>query len=96
MPDAADIPYEFDPNKSDRNLADRGFSFKRARGFEWATAMEYIDNRFNYPEIRCVAYGVINNRIYAMAFTRLGSKIRIISLRKANRKEARTYVDFKA
>ncbi|WP_457832470.1 BrnT family toxin, partial [Staphylococcus aureus] len=75
---------------SDRNRRLRGFSFKRARWFEWHEAMEFIDTRFAYAEIRSVAFGFIADRLYVLAFSRRGGKIRVISLRKANQREART------
>lgn len=52
-----------------------------------------IDDREHYGELREMALGFIGVRLHAMAFTRRGDTVRIISLRKANRVEVRRYVD---
>jgi len=52
-----------------------------------------VDDRERYGELREMALGFIGVRLHAMAFTRRGDTVRIISLRKANRVEMRRYVD---
>jgi hypothetical protein len=47
----------------------------------------------NYREFREIAYGFIGDRLHAFTFTRRGGNIRIISLRKATKREVRAYVE---
>jgi uncharacterized DUF497 family protein len=85
--------YEWDEEKRAANLRDHGVDFANAYHFDWETAVITIDDREDYGELREMAYGCIGVRLHAMAFTRRGDKVRIISLRKANGTEVRRYVD---
>lgn len=44
-----------------------------------------------YPEVRYCALGYINSRLYALVFTETALGIRVISLRKANKREVKKY-----
>lgn len=84
---------EFDPAKDDSNRAKHGVSLQAATGFDWDTALEREDDRFDYGEVRFVAIGLIETRLYVIVFTQ-GSDddaVRIISLRPAEKHEARFY-----
>lgn len=67
------------------------YIFESADQFDWANAVIESDSRKDYGESRFMAYGLIEDRLYCLVFTPRGSKIRIISLRKANRREAKRY-----
>lgn len=87
------VRVEFDPVKDDVNRAKHGVSLQAATGFDWDTALEREDDRFDYGEVRCVAIGLIDARLYVMVFTE-GSDdevVRIISLRPAEKHETRFY-----
>lgn len=84
---------EFDPAKSARNIVERGVSFERAEEFEWETAVVIKDTRRDYKETRFRAMGMIGGRLHAMVFTPRSGGIRVISLRKANRREERKYAE---
>lgn len=86
--------YEWHPAKADVNLTKHGVPMKMVFRFEWDTALERIDARYEYNEVRCTAVGFIGERLHVMVFTRRGPNIRIISLRKANRREVKLYVEF--
>lgn len=88
-----DISY--DPAKNERNIATRGISFERVREFDFDTALIRQDVRNDYGEPRVVALGFIENRLHALIFTRRGEVVRVISLRKANRREVRLYEEEK-
>ncbi|WP_338021221.1 BrnT family toxin [Azomonas macrocytogenes] len=79
--------YEFDPAKSATNLEKHGVSFDAVEDFEWENAMVEEDNRNSYGEKRYIAYGPIRDRLYVLVFTPRADRFRIISLRKANRRE---------
>jgi uncharacterized protein len=86
--------YEWDPNKADANAAKHGVDFESATAFDWSVAMESRDKRQPYPEVRSTAVSMLGERPHVMVFTRRGQKIRVISLRRANEREARTYAKF--
>lgn len=86
---------EFDPSKDEANLAKHGISLQAAIGFDWDTALEREDDRFDYGELRFVAIGLIDNRLHVMVFTDGvdDDSVRVISLRPAEKHEARFYYD---
>ncbi|MGD0565214.1 MAG: BrnT family toxin [Roseiarcus sp.] len=85
------LRYAFDPAKDAVNRAKHGVSL--ALG-EVPFARPYVsiaDDRFDYGETRQVAFGVINDRLFACVYVDRNGERRIISLRKANQREARRY-----
>lgn len=83
--------YEWDEGKRAANLARHGVDFIAAEDFEWDTAVETLDDRFDYGEERWVALGMIRKRLHVLVYTYRVEMIRIISLRKANRRERDYY-----
>ena len=84
---------EFDPAKDEINRTKHGVSLGAAINFDWDTAIEREDDRFDYGEVHFVAIGLIDARVYVMAFNE-GSDddtLRIISLRPAEKHEMRHY-----
>lgn len=84
-----DITY--DPNKNQRNIEERGLSFDLVAGFDFETAVIWIDERKNYPEVRYSALGLIEDRVYSVIFSEAAQGIRVISFRKANQREVKRY-----
>ena len=87
------VRVEFDPIKDDANRAKHGISLQAASSFDWDTALEREDDRFDYGEVRFIAIGLIADRLYVMAFAE-GSDddaVRVISLRPAEKHEVRFY-----
>ena len=84
---------EFDPVKSEQNARLRSLSFDRAGDFDWETAIYYKDNRADYPEARIIALGFLGVRLHVICFMPIDGGARIISFRKANRREVRNYED---
>ena len=82
---------EFDTEKSRRNLEIRGFDFSLAEDFEWDSAIIREDRRKNYGEKRFLALGFIGLRLFHITYTVRKGRYRIISLRKANKREAKLY-----
>ena len=83
---------EFDPDKDRANRAKQGVSLASAGDFEMDTAIMCGDARHEYGEARFVATGLIGDRVHVMVFTMHGETVRVISLRKANRREVFKYV----
>lgn len=82
---------EFDSAKNEKNIKERGISFILATDFDLATAKIWPDARQDYGEERFIALGYIGGRLYSMVFTVRGDVLRIISLRKANKREVKSY-----
>jgi uncharacterized DUF497 family protein len=85
------VSYEWDPAKGDENLAKHGVDFESAANFDWVVAIITPDTRRNYGEARFVAHGPIDGRLYVLVYTRRHPFRRIISLRKANKREQAEY-----
>ncbi len=81
----------FDPAKNEKNIRERGLSFERAGDFDFATAVVREDVRKAYPEPRFVALGFLDARLLVLCFTPITGGIRVISFRKANRREEKEY-----
>jgi hypothetical protein len=87
------MQYTFDLAKLAANVAKHGVWFAAADEFEWATAMVRVDSRKRYGEPRLVALDLIDERVHAMVFGLRDTSVRIISLRRANKREVRIYED---
>jgi len=86
------MEFEWDEQKNYLNLVKHGFGFSIAERFFKGKVFEKIDNRKNYGEERLIAIGEVNGEILTMVYTIRNENIyRIISVRRANRNERRTY-----
>lgn len=86
-----DITY--DPAKDRSNQHKHGVSLAEAAHIEWDTALEWLDDRYDYGEPRYIALGAIGDRLYCVVFVDREDNRRIISLRKANAREVSKYVE---
>ena len=85
------VSIEFDSAKNKANLAKHGIHMASAERFEFDTALAKPDTRRSYGEVRYVAIGYIEELLHVLVFTRRGPMVRVISLRRANRREERKY-----
>jgi len=85
------MQYEWDEKKRESNLLTHGIDFAIVGDFDWNEALTIQDTRRNYSEDRFLSYAPIAERLYAMIWTPRGDVHRIISLRKANRREVSKY-----
>jgi uncharacterized DUF497 family protein len=83
---------EFDPAKDISNQSKHGVSLALAGKLDWEAALVWIDERFEYGETRMIALAPETETLYCVAFVDRGSVRRIISLRRANRREVKYYV----
>lgn len=81
----------FDPVKNARNVKERGLSFERAAEFEFESALFEADTRRDYGEARIRAFGYLDGRLHVLVFVETTGGIRVISLRKTNRREVKRY-----
>ncbi|MFA7349127.1 MAG: BrnT family toxin [Methylotenera sp.] len=77
----------FDPKKDAANLAKHLVSLAEAANLDWENALIWTDCRRDYGEDRQVALVPMNQRLYFVAFVDRKTARRIISLRRANRRE---------
>jgi uncharacterized DUF497 family protein len=85
------VEITFDPRKNERNLRERGLSFEMVEEFDFDSAVYTVDTRKDYGEVRTRALGLIGDKLFALVFTTRGAALRVISLRRANRKERNRY-----
>ena len=83
---------EFDPSKDATNQAKHGVSLALAGELDWEAALVWIDERFEYNEMCMIALAPKTSILYYVAFVDRGEMRRIISLRRANRREVKHYV----
>lgn len=69
-----------------------GVSLKLACELDWDAALVWVDDRFEYEELRMIALAPKTQTLYYVAFVERGEIQRIISLRRANRREVKHYV----
>ncbi len=69
--------FEWDETKNQENLSKHGLSFE--------------DARCDYGEERFITLGLLSRRVVVIAHTPRGERTRVISMRKANSREQKTY-----
>ena len=84
---------EFDPAKDAANQTKHGVSLSMAGELNWEAALVWVDGRFEYKETRMIALAPETDILYYVAFVDRGEVRRIISLRRANRREVKHYVE---
>jgi hypothetical protein len=82
---------EYDPAKDAINRENHKVSLELAQSLEWDALWVMEDCRKDYGEPRFIDYAPIGRRVYCVVFTMRGGVYRIISLRKANRREVKYY-----
>jgi uncharacterized DUF497 family protein len=83
---------EFDPAKDASNQEKHGLSLALASALDWDEALVWVDERYDYGELRMIALAPDTGILYYVAFVDRDDARRIISLRRANRREVRHYV----
>lgn len=84
---------EFDPAKNQSNQAIHGVPLSFAAGLDWDAALVWVDERFEYTELRMIALAPETQTLYYVAFIDRGETRRVISLRRATRREVKHYVE---
>ncbi|WP_316228092.1 BrnT family toxin [Bradyrhizobium sp. SZCCHNPS10061] len=79
----------FDPAKRDATLTHRGLDFAdAARVFEGDHAT-WLDDRFDYGEVRQITAGWLGDRMVVFVWTQRGNARHVISMRHCHDKEER-------
>jgi uncharacterized DUF497 family protein len=86
------MEFEWDAAKRAANLAKHGFDFADVAAFDWPGAIVVADRRADYGEDRLQAFAIQDGHLLQVTFTmRRLVVFRIVSYRRANRKERRLY-----
>ena len=72
---------EFDPVKDAGNQAKHGVSLSLAEELDWDATLVWVDDRYEYGELRMIALAPKTEILYYVAFVERGEARRIISLR---------------
>lgn len=83
----------FDAAKNVANERKHGISLASAEDFDMESAFIEVDDREEYGEIRYNALGFIAASLHSLTFTIRDQTIRVISLRKATKKERDLYAE---
>ena len=84
--------FQWDEQKAESNEVKHSVSFQFAtRAFEDENRLTVVDDRSNYREVRYITLAKIDSRVYIVVFTLRSSIIRLISARKANKREVKRY-----
>jgi uncharacterized protein len=81
------VEFDWDPAKSEATFRVRGFDFAYARRILSGDQIETTDARLDYGEVRIKAIGQVGPDVLVVIYTVRGAYHRIISARRANRKE---------
>lgn len=80
----------YDKAKNQRNIAKHQLAFDDVAHLDWAAAIVGEDNRKDYGETRYTALVPADNgRLHVVVFTDTQNGIRVISFRKANKREVK-------
>ncbi len=79
--------------KAASNLAKHGVAFEAVEGFDWSAALirATLNRASGEPRLRLLAYGAIGDRLHALVYSVETNCLRVISLRKASKREVRFY-----
>ena len=83
---------EFDDSKDEANQDKHGLSLAFAVELDWENSLVWVDARKEYGEVRMIALAPSTGILYYVAFVDRNEVRRIISLRRANRREVKHYV----
>lgn len=87
--------FEWDEGKNSTNQAKHGIRFEDILEVFDYPMLTKVDDRFDYGEVRYIGIG--KNQIavfFTIVYTKREPKIRIISARKANKKERKLYGNY--
>jgi len=86
------VEFEWDPAKAQANLRKHGVPFLMAcEVFKDGSRREHTDVSDDYGEERWIVLGRAGQKILSVVYTQRGQRIRLISARRANRNEQRSY-----
>jgi uncharacterized DUF497 family protein len=88
------MEFEWDEDKHHRNCSERGFGFDFAALIFAGPVIEKRDHRRDYGELRILALGEAEGVVLAVIYTDREDVRRIISARRASKKERAEWQSF--
>ena len=85
------MPYDWNPSKAAANLAKHGVAFGTVEEFQWDTALTRATLNHVGGEPWLLAYGAIGDRLHVLIYSIETRCVRVISLRRASKREVRFY-----
>jgi uncharacterized protein len=85
------VKYVFDPAKDAINRTKQGVPLALAEILFAGPHAATTDDRFDYGEVRQIAFGQIAGRLFVCAYVDRQAERRVISLRKANQREVKRH-----
>ena len=86
------MEYEWDPAKAQANLRKQKVPFLMAcEIFKDDSRLETLDFSSDYDEERWIVLGRVGQKILSVVYTQRGQRTRLISARRADRNEQRSY-----
>ncbi len=85
------MEYVWDEIKNQMNVEKHGLNFHDEYIVFEGQTVTFIDDRYDYQEIRYVTLGELAGRCVLIVYTPRGTSIRIISMRKANVREKKIF-----
>lgn len=82
---------EWDEIKNQANLKKHDIDFNDSLNIFNKPLLVRLDDRKDYKQVRLIGIGSLEEIVVVMVFTRRKDRIRIISIRKANKSERRIY-----
>ena len=85
------MEFEWDEGKDEANRTKHGVSLADAVKLDWEGGQTRPDQRHDYGEARTEILARLGDRLHQCVFTMREGTVRVISLRKANKREERRY-----
>jgi uncharacterized DUF497 family protein len=85
------VQVEWDEAKREENLRKHGIDFVGVEALFQGFTVTIEDDRLDYGEQRFVTFGIMEGRVVTVVHTEQSDTIRIISIRKATKREEQSY-----
>lgn len=87
------MDFEWDQQKNNTNFEKHGLRFEDVSLVFDGCTVTFEDDRNDYGEVRYITLGELEKRVVILVHTIRGTRIRIISMRKANEREKKIYYE---
>jgi len=83
--------FEWDEAKRRSNLYRHGIDVNVIEKILVGPTISVVDDRFDYGEMRLQTFGLLNGKVVVITHTETDDVMRVISIRKATKREEKTY-----